>query len=134
MYKLLTKSLDRQKSQDIPHLSQDEQSIEQQKEQTYYENVDEVVSYWRGLWETEAKENLYADWFKEVDDGMSQTGGGGHAKSWSLGRRGHKSNWNSLSLIEPIQFKRGIYQGDTLFPLLLYHVVEIENITRVQVV
>ena len=81
MYKLLTKSLDRQKSQDIPHLSKDEQSIEQQKEQTYYENVDEVVSYWRGLWETEAKENLYADWFKEVDDGMGQKGGGGHTKS-----------------------------------------------------
>ena len=62
-------------------MSQDEQSIEQQKEQTYYENVDEVVSYWRGLWETEAKENLYADWFKEVDDGMGQTEGGGHTKS-----------------------------------------------------
>ena len=73
--------MDRQKSQDIPHLSHDEQSIEQQKEQTYYENVDEVDSYWRGLWETEAKENLYADWFKEVDDGMGQTGGGGHTKS-----------------------------------------------------
>ena len=81
MYKLLTKSLDRQKNQDIPHLPQDEQSIEQQKEQTYYENVNEVDSYWRGLWETEAKENLYADWFKEVEDRMGQTGGGGHTKS-----------------------------------------------------
>ena len=50
---------------------------------------------------------------------MGQTGGGG--------RRGHKSNWDSLSVTEPIQFKRGIYQGDTLFPLLLYNVVEIEN-------
>ena len=74
-------SLDRQKSQGIPHLSQDEQSIEQEKEQTYYENVDEVDSYWKRLWETEAKENLYADWFKEVEDGMGQTGGGGHTKS-----------------------------------------------------
>ena len=62
-------------------MSQDEQSIEQQKEQTCYENVDEVDSYWRGLWETEAKENLYADWFKEVEDGMGQTGGRGHTKS-----------------------------------------------------
>ena len=81
VYKLLTKSLDRQKNQDILHLSQDEQSIEQQKEQTYYENVDEVDSYWRGLWRTEAKENLNADWFKEVEDGMGQTGEGGHTKS-----------------------------------------------------
>lgn len=81
VYKLLTKSLDRQKDQDIPHLSQDEQSIEQQKEHTCYENVDEVDLYWRGLWETEAKENLYADWFKEVEDGVGQTGGGGHTKS-----------------------------------------------------
>lgn len=81
MYKLHTKSLDRQKNQDIPHLSQDEQSIEQQKEHTCYENVDEVDLYWRGLWETEAKENLYADWFKELEDGVGQTGGGGHTKS-----------------------------------------------------
>ena len=113
-------------NQDTPHLSQDEQSIEQQKEQTYYENVDEVDSYWRGLWETEANENLYADWFKEVEDGMGQTGGGGHTKSWQ-GRQGHKSNWHCLLLTEPIQFKRGICQGHTLFPLLLYNVVEIDN-------
>ena len=58
MYKLLTKSLDRKKNQDIPRLSQDEHSIERQKDQTYFENVDEVDSYWRGLWETEAKGNL----------------------------------------------------------------------------
>ena len=58
-----------------------EQSIEQQKEQTYFENVDEIDSYWRGLWETEAKENLDADWIKEVEDGMGQTGGGDHTKS-----------------------------------------------------
>ena len=81
MYKLLTKSLDRQKNQDIPRLSQDEQSIEQQKEQTYFENVDEVDSYWRGLWETEAKEKLDADWIKEVKDSMGQKGGGDHTKS-----------------------------------------------------
>ena len=62
-------------------MSQDEQSIEQQKEQTHFENVDEVDSYWRGLWETEAKENLDADWIKEVKDSMDQTGGGDHTKS-----------------------------------------------------
>lgn len=50
---------------------------------------------------------------------MGQTGGGDHTKSWSLGRRGHKSNWDCLARTEPIQFKPGIYQGDTLFPLLL---------------
>ena len=35
----------------------------------------------RELWETEAKENLDADWIKEIEDSMGQTGGGDHRKS-----------------------------------------------------
>ena len=27
-------------------------------------------AYWRGLWETEANENLDADWIKEVEESM----------------------------------------------------------------
>lgn len=85
VYKLLTESLDRQKNQYIPRLSQDEKNFEQstgqQREQTYVKNVDEVDSYWRELWETEAKENVDADWIKEIEDSMGQTGGGDHTKS-----------------------------------------------------
>ena len=39
----------------------------------YFENVDEIDSYWKGSWETEAKENLDADWIKEVEDIVGQT-------------------------------------------------------------
>ena len=85
VYKLLTESLDRQKNQYIPRLSQDEKNFEQltgqQREQTYFKNVEEVDSYWRDLWETEAKENVDADWIKEIEDSMGQTGGGDHTKS-----------------------------------------------------
>ena len=85
VYKLLTKTLDRQKSQYIPSFSQDEknfeQSTEQQREQTYFKNVVEVDSYWIELWETEAEESLNADWIKEIEDSMGQTGGGDHRKS-----------------------------------------------------
>lgn len=66
-------------------MSQDEKNFEQstghQREQTYFKNVDEVDSYWRELCETEAKENLDADWIKEIEDSMGQTAGGDHTKS-----------------------------------------------------
>lgn len=39
----------------------------------FFENVDEIDSYWKGSWETEAKENLDADWIKEVEDSVGQT-------------------------------------------------------------
>lgn len=74
VYKLLTKTLDRQKSQYTPSFSQDEknfeQSTEQQREQTYFKNVVEVDSYWIELWETEAEESLNADWIKEIEDSL----------------------------------------------------------------
>ena len=66
-------------------MSQDEKNFEQstgqQREQTYFKNVEEVDLYWRDLWETEAKENVDADWIKEIEDSMGQTGGGDHTKS-----------------------------------------------------
>ena len=42
----------------MPRLSQDEKNLEQSKERKYCENVDEVDSYWKGLSETEAKDNM----------------------------------------------------------------------------
>lgn len=56
----------------MPRLSQDEKNLEQSKERTYCEDVDEVDSYWRGLSETEAKDNMDADWIKEVEDSMGK--------------------------------------------------------------
>ena len=38
-------------------------------------------------------------------------------KKVSVDDRSQKSNCDCLALIEPILFKRGIYQGDTLYPL-----------------
>ena len=106
-YKLLTKSLDRKKNQDIPRLSQDEQSIEQQ-----------LMRLIR-IGEDFGKLELKRIWMqiKEVKDSMGQTGGRDHTKRWSLGRWGYKSNWDCPALTEPIQFKRGIYTKETPFSL-----------------
>ena len=108
-YKLLTKSLDRKKKSGHPAFVTGWT--------VNWIAIDEVDSYWRGFWETEAKENLHADLIKEVKDSMGQTGGGDHTKRWSLGRWGYKSNWDCPALTEPIQFKRGIYTKETPFSL-----------------
>ena len=62
------------KEEEKPQLSQDEKKFERavdhEQDQRYFENTDEVNTFWRGLWETESKDNLDVNWIKEVEESM----------------------------------------------------------------
>ena len=74
VYKHLTKSLERKSEEEKPRLSQDEKKFERavdhEQDQRYFENTDEVDTLWRGLWETESKDNLDVNWIKKVEESM----------------------------------------------------------------
>ena len=74
VFKHLSESLKRKKDKEKPRLSKNEKKFEQAdkhgKDQRCFQNINEVDAYWRGLWETEANENLDADWIKEVEESM----------------------------------------------------------------
>ena len=74
VFKHLSESLKRKKDKEKPRLSKNEKKFEQadkhEKDQRCFENINEVDAYWRGIWETEANENLDADWIKEVEESM----------------------------------------------------------------
>ena len=42
----------------------------EEENQHYFEETEEVNSFWKGLWETEAKDNMDATWIKEVEESM----------------------------------------------------------------
>ena len=74
VFKHLSESLKRKKDKEKPRLSKNEKKFEQankhEKDQRCFENINEVDAYWRELWETEANENLDADWIKKVEESM----------------------------------------------------------------
>ena len=74
VYKHLTKSLERKRKEEKPRLSQDEKKFERpvdhEQDQRYFENTDEVDTFWRGLWETESKDNLDVNWINEVEESI----------------------------------------------------------------
>ena len=62
-FKHLAKSLAKNKEEEKPLFSQDEKKFErtpcEEENQLYFENTEEVNSFWRRLWQTEAKDNMH---------------------------------------------------------------------------
>ena len=75
-FKHLAKSLAKNKEEEKPLFSQDEKKFErtpcEEENQLYFENTEEVNSFWRRLWQTEAKDNMDTTWIKEVEESMER--------------------------------------------------------------
>ena len=72
VFKHLAKSLEKNK-EEKPRLFRDEKKFKRmpcEEENQHFEDTEEVNSFWRGLWETEAKNNMDATWIKEVEERM----------------------------------------------------------------